>query len=257
MFHPVVATEIEFYLHGAGERFVPSDIIDIINNACSGTGLKVYSVQQERGRDQYEIALLPYADKNAIVIETSRCKALMVDVFAPHGIKTDFTAKPIPDQPGSGLHIHVHLEENGKNIFFRDGYNFCPVLLHAIGGMLELMNPHMPVFAPYEESYLRFTAKSNAPTTVSWGTNNRTTAIRLPNKPADNKHVEHRVAGSDADVARVIDAVLAGIEYGIANKCDPGAPVYGDASLPQYAMPLLVKSLSEARKCMSECIALA
>ncbi len=203
--------------------------------------------------DQYEISLLPSDNKIFVAEETERFKRVIQDAFILQNIKADFSAKPFPDQPGSGLHVHIHLEDGQcRNVFFREDEEFSPYLLHAIGGMLELMNPSMLIFAPHEESYLRFAPGSNAPTTVSWGTNNRTVAIRLPNKPADNKHIEHRVAGSDADVAKVIDAILAGMYHGISNKCDPGKPVYGDASLPQYALPQLARSLEEAEKYAAE-----
>lgn len=245
---PVIATEIEFYLHGAAEKFTPLEVVEYIKAVCESAALGVYSVQQEQGHEQYEVALLPAADKSTIAAETLRCKSLMSEAFASHGIKADFAAKPVLEQPGSGLHVHIHLEENGSNVFLRETEQFSPILLYAIGGLLECMNPCMTFFAPYEESYLRFISKSNAPTTVSWGTNNRTTAIRLPNKPANNKHIEHRVAGSDADPAQVIRAVLEGVEYGIVHQCDPGVPVYGDASLPQYGLKLLAKTLPEALK---------
>lgn len=252
--YPVIATEIEFYLPGAAHKFSPVQVLDIIKEECSRAGIRLESAEQERGIDQYEVALLPHADAGWIAGETEYLKQLMADAFFPHGIKADFSAKPFADQPGSGLHVHIHLEdENGRNVFYREDETFSRHLLHAIGGLLALMNPSMLIFAPNEESYLRFNAQSNTPTTVSWGTNNRTTAIRLPNKPMDNKHIEHRVAGSDADVAKVIEAILIGVEYGITHQCDPGEPVYGDASLPQYKLPLLARSLSEARQYMTEC----
>jgi glutamine synthetase len=143
--------------------------------------------------------------------------------------------------------VHVHLEDDaGRNVFFRDEENFSPLLLNAIGGLLALLNPCMPIFAPTQESYKRFAKNSNAPTTISWGTNNRTVAIRLPTKPMHHKHLEHRVAGSDADVAKVIAAILAGIHYGLTHQCDPGEPIYGDASLPQYNQLLIANNLLQA-----------
>jgi glutamine synthetase len=128
------------------------------------------------------------------------------------------------------------------------------------------MNPCMSIFAPHPESYDRFLhtvnaylvcpTASNVPATVSWGTNNRTVAVRLPPKPSRERHIEHRVSGSDADVTQAIAAVLAGIHYGLKEKSDPGPPVYGDASLPQYGLPKLVTSLEEAITSRDGCAAL-
>jgi glutamine synthetase len=266
-FKAVVATEIEFYLRGLNASLPAAEVISLIESCAKEAGIRLACAEAERGPDQYEVSLPPSADIKRLAWDTERFRQAMCDTFAEQGIKADFSAKPMADAPGSGLHIHVHLEDGqGRNIFFREGEEFSPLLLHAIGGLLELMNPCMPIFAPRQESYARFTAgpnpylvcptATNVPTTVSWGTNNRTTAIRLPNKPMDNKHIEHRVAGSDADIAAVTAAVLAGVHYGLKVKCDPGAAVYGDAALPQYGLPKLAMSLAEAKRYRAECAAL-
>jgi glutamine synthetase len=264
----IVATEIEFYLHGAARELSQPDVIYLIEAECASARIHLACAEAERGPDQFEVSLLPAGDLSRIAVETERFKALMAELFAPRGIRADFAAKPLANAPGSGLHVHVHLEdEQGRNVFFREGEEFSPRLLQAIGGLLALMNPCMPVFAPSEESYRRLTAgpnpylvcptATNVPMTVSWGTNNRTVAVRLPSKPADNKHIEHRVAGSDTNTAQVIGAVLAGIHYGLEAQSDPGPPVYGDASLPQYGLPRLAESLEQARRYRQECGALA
>jgi glutamine synthetase len=247
-FTPVVATEIEFYLHNASQHFASEQVVNLIWEECGKAGIILASVDQERGPDQYEIALKPSYNIKKISTDTERFKVLAKKIFAGHA-ETDFSAKPLLNAPGSGLHVHVHLEDiTGKNIFFREGEEFSSPLLYAIGGLLTKMAEHMIIFAPTEASYSRFSANSNAPTTISWGTNNRTVAIRLPTKPMDNKHIEHRVAGSDADIAKVIDSILVGIEYGILNECNPGEAIYGDASLAQYALQKLPQTLEEAKK---------
>jgi glutamine synthetase len=263
----VVATEIEFYLHGAAARLSPEGTVGLIETACGKAGITLACAETERGPDQYEISLMPADDIAQIAADTERCKTGVTDAFARHEIRADFAAKPMRDVPGSGLHVHVHLEDGqGRNMFFREGESFSPLLLHSIGGLLAFMNPCMPVFAPTEPSYDRFLhtvnayllcpTAANVPLTVSWGTNNRTVAVRLPSKAMDNKHIEHRVAGSDANVAAVIDAVLAGIHYGLKEKCHPGEPTYGDATLAQYGLPPLARSYSEAMRHRNECAAL-
>lgn len=263
----VVATEIEFYLHGAAEKLTAEGVVSFIAEASKKAGITLASAETERGPDQYEVSLMPSEHLARVAEDTERFKSLMTETFAPHAIRADFTAKPMLDAPGSGLHVHVHLEDaQRRNVFFREGESFSPLLLHSIGGLLVLMNPCMPVFAPTEKSYDRFNhtvngyllypTAANVPLTVSWGTNNRTVAVRLPNKAMDNKHIEHRVAGADTDVARVIVAVLAGVHYGLKEKCDPGEPTFGDATLPQYGLPPLAKSLPEALRHRDECTAL-
>jgi len=62
-----------------------------------------------------------------------------------------------------------------------------------------------------------------------WGFNNRTVALRIPDGPSSATRIEHRVAGADANPYLVLAAILAGMSYGMANKCDPGPHVEGDS----------------------------
>ena len=243
MHNYVIATEIEFYLEGLDASITPEEVVDRIKAECAKAAIPLFSAGSEKGHHQYEAALMPSVDKAFIIDQTYQFKQLMNSVFS----KADFTAKPFSHEPGNGLHIHIHCEDKmGNNLFFDKDIRFTEILRYAIGGLLTWMNPCMPIFAPFNASYARFTAKSNAPTTVSWGTNNRTVAIRLPDKSLYNRHIEHRVAGSDADIGKVIDSLITAMEYGIKHQSDPGEPIYGDASLAQYALPKLVTSLEEA-----------
>ncbi len=231
----VMATEIEFYLVGAGAAAYPDALLHDISAALRNAGVDFEDVQRERGVDQYEIALKPSSDLSKIALNTSMLERIVSDVSACQSVRADFSSKPFEDQPGSGLHVHVHLEDlQGGNQFFRSEENYSKYLLFSIGGLLELLPACMPIFSPYEQSFSRFRAKNNVPITVSWGPNNRTVAIRLPTKPMDNKHIEHRVSGADADPAMVMTAILAGIHYGLKMQLYPGDPVHGDASLPMY-----------------------
>ena len=254
---PVVSTEIEFYLHGAGAQFAPAAVLALLEDIAHRSRTPLARAEAERGPHQYEVSLVHTNDVAELTQATNRFKSALTSHFQASPVNVDFRAKPKKDAPGSGLHIHVHLEsKDGKNQFYRTGDIYSDALLHAVGGLLALLNPCMPMFAPSPESYDRFNytandylicpAAANLPLTVSWGANNRTVAVRLPNKPMDHKHLEHRVAGSDADVAATIHAVLSGIHYGLARRCDPGAPTYGDASLPQYGLPRIARSLDEA-----------
>lgn len=159
-----------------------------------------------------------------------------------NGMKADFSAKPFTNQPGNGLHVHVHLADaDGQNVFYKDDATMSDALKFSIGGLLHWMPEHMKIFVPTEESRMRFQyAGDHTPTTVSWGANNRTCAIRLPDNHSHTKHIEHRVSGADADPKAVIEAILEAIHWGLTNKADPGAQIHGDAKLDMYKLPKLV-----------------
>lgn len=242
---PVIATEIEFYLHGE----VPDEAqaLESIAQYCAASALPVAKVEKERSAGQYECSLLPLSVMGAVVAAAA-LKVRIAEAAAALGAEADFSAKPFPAEPGSGLHIHVHLADaTGHNVFFKRDDEMSEALAHCIGGLLATLPEAMIAFAPLAESYLRFAPGGNAPTTLSWGANNRTVALRLPDIGAPHRHIEHRVAGADADIVRVMAAILAGMHYGLVEQVKPPPQIYGDASLPQYKLPVLPRSLSEAR----------
>ena len=244
----VTASEIEFYLHGS-EVFCENAAIEefwtMVRAVCKAADIPIFNIEKERGREQYEISICP-AKPEKTIADTLALKEIIVQAAEKRNMVADFSAKPFADDFGSGLHIHIHLEDEnwgmgGKNIFYKDDALMSDALVYSIGGLLAKMPEDMPIFAPTEASKARFVAGSNAPTTVSWGANNRTTALRLPDSAKDNKRIEHRVSGADADVAKVIQRILSAINYGLEHKIKPPAQIYGDASLVMYDLPRLVE----------------
>lgn len=239
---PVTASEIEFYLPGSESCGSLPEFWEDVRSLCNGAGIRIFNIEKEKGADQHEVALAPCNDPFKTARDTQALKILLASAGKPHGLTPDFSARPYSGQPGSGLHIHVHLaDERGHNVFYKDDERMNDALKFSIGGLLATMREHMSIFAPGEKSFARFTPGGMAPTTISWGANNRTVAIRLPEAAHDNKRIEHRVAGADADPGQVIAAILGGIHYGLTNKCDPGTQIYGDASQEQYGLPKLLE----------------
>jgi glutamine synthetase len=101
-------------------------------------------------------------------------------------------------------------------------------LRHAIGGMKASMRESMAVFAPNANSYRRFVSQSYAPTAPIWGVNNRSVSLRVPAGPPASRHVEHRIAGADANLYLAVAAVLGGALRGMREEVDPGAPTEGN-----------------------------
>ncbi len=237
-FTPVVAAEIEFYLFGA----VPAkldNLWDDLRARCAHASIPLEKTEAERGEGQFEIALTPVSARSAAE-HAIYSKGIITECAQAHGMTASFAAKPLENQPGSGLHIHIHLEDgSGQNIYHKQDALMSDALRFSLGGLLATMLEHLPVFAPTSDSRARFIPGGNAPTTISWGANNRTTALRLPDSIASAKHIEHRVAGADADPAAVIAAILEGILHGLAHQSNPGTQIYGDASLEMYALPKL------------------
>lgn len=248
-FMPVMAAELEFYLCGdVSKKLLLKRIFEHCDIADE--------VEKEKGDQQYEVQFHPTADAVLLANTIARVRETISELSAQYSVKADFAAKPFPDQPGSGMHVHLSIQDvSGYNLFSKRGDSESMMLQHAVGGLLELMPASMVYFSPDEASYSRFAKASDAPTTLSWGGNNRTVALRLPTTTADpeNRRIEHRVPAANSDPYMVLACVLAGAHYGIENKILPAVDkVYGNASDEQYHLPSLPRSLKEARACVHE-----
>jgi len=245
-FTPIMAAELEFY---SGD-----ETLETIREKLRQNKIPVIKIEREKGLSQFEIALPPTSDIAALAGNIARAKEV---------ISGDFSAKPDENQPGSGLHIHLSLhDKSGKNIFAKAGDAEALEMLYAIGGLLAVLPESMIYFAPNADSYKRFTANyhaacetyDNAPTKICWGGNNRTAAIRIPESTAspENRHIEHRVPGADADPFAAIAAILAGAHYGLMNQINPPEKIYGNAYEPQYKSAKLPGNLAEAERLSRE-----
>lgn len=230
---PVVAAELEFYvvdpetLRPSGTQIdgssvtaleVMSPFLDELFAHAKVMELPAETAISEYAPGQLEIVLRHRADALRAADDAVLWKRLVRGVAAKHGLLATFMAKPFTGHAGSGLHIHASL---GENLFAVDE----ALMRHAIGGLLATLEDAMAIFAPTANSYRRFQSQSYAPTSGTWGFNNRTVAVRIP---TGVPHLEHRVAGADANPYLAIAAVLAGMQHGIEHQLDPGPPVEGN-----------------------------
>ncbi len=253
--HPVMATELEFYLvEHDGREFGPrmsripgsdlpqtglqyammEDLVDIddflsdLDHYCQVQNIPAGAVLSEFSPGQFEVNLM-HVDNPMHACEHAVLLKRAVKAAALHnGLAATFMAKPFAGIAGSGLHIHVSmLDDDGNNIFAGESQYgpFSDTLRHAIGGLGEMMAESMAVLAPNANSYRRYVPGSFVPATPSWGMNHRGVALRIPLSSPVNSRVEHRVAGADANPYLVVAAVLAGLHHGITQKCEPGKMV--------------------------------
>ncbi|MDP3848723.1 MAG: glutamine synthetase family protein [Pseudomonas sp.] len=200
-------------LEGAQEQGIPAD-----------------AVVKESAPAQFEINLHHVADPLKACDYALLLKRLVKNIAYDHEMDTTFMAKPYPNQAGNGLHVHISiLDKDGTNIFKSEDPATNDALRHAIGGIIETMPASMAFLCPNVNSYRRFGEKFFVPTSPTWGIDNRTVALRVPNDTADAVRIEHRVAGADANPYLVMASVLAGIHHGLTNQIEPGAPLEGNA----------------------------
>jgi glutamine synthetase len=197
--------------------------------AARAQGLPAETLMSEYSPGQFEITLHHRADALRAVDEAVMFKRVLRGVAQKHGLIACFMAKPFTQRAGSGLHVHVSLADGaGENLFASDDPAGTPLLRQVIGGMKSVMGESLAIFAPNANSYRRFVSQSYAPVAPIWGINNRSVSLRVPAGPAASRHVEHRIAGADANLYLSVAAVLGAAARGIDQKLDPGAPVEGN-----------------------------
>lgn len=250
--HPVMATELEFYLvEHDGDTFNPrlpkipgselpqdglqfanfDDLDDIepflvdLDHYCNAQNIPAGAALSEYSPGQFEVNLAHIDDPVLACDHAILLKRAVKAAARKNGLAATFMAKPFSEFSGNGLHMHISLlDDDGNNVFAgecKDG-EFSDVLRHAIGGMAQAMPESMAIFAPNANSYRRYAPNAYVPATPNWGPNHRDLAMRIPVSSQKNRRVEHRVAGADANPYLVVAAVMAGIHYGIKNQCDPG-----------------------------------
>jgi len=260
---PVVATEMEFYLLEAGDDIVPRPklgsipgirlkqeglqyltledlwendaLLMDIHRHCEMQNIPVTTALSEFAPGQFEINLHHVDDPITACDQGVMLKRIIKGSAFKHGLGASFMAKPFADYAGSGLHIHASLfDEKGNNVFANASSKKKPAISntmnHAIGGLQKTMADAMAIFAPNANSYRRLQPFSFVPLSPNWGYNHRGVALRIPVCDSNNMRVEHRVASADANSYLVMAAMLAGIHYGIKNKCEP-SPMLAEGTM--------------------------
>lgn len=264
---PVVAIELEFYIidpvHSALDPVRPpnsrdvrwqsrqtqvlsiselhefADVFADIARACQDQNVPVDTFLRENGPGQYEVNLKHVADPLLAADHAVLLKRIVKGVARRHDYDATFMAKPYGQHAGSGMHVHFSLlDEEGANVFVGDGNEPSPMLLGAVGGLLETMADSMAVFAPNANSYRRVTISEHAPMFASWGYETRSAAVRVITSRTDATRLEHRVAGADANPYLVLAAILDGALIGIDRQIAPGEPLVADNHTPGHeALP--------------------
>ena len=96
------------------------------------------------------------------------------------GLDVSFAPKITAGKAGSGMHIHMRLMRDGRNITLGADGNLSEEALRAIAGLME-MAPSITSFGNKNPtSYFRLVPHQEAPTNVCWGDCNRSALVRVP-----------------------------------------------------------------------------
>ena len=199
-----------------------------IRNHMYAAGLDVEGAKGECNFGQHEVGFL-YSDALAAADNHVVYKNAAKEIAAQHGKSVTFMAKP-NQREGSSCHIHLSLRgADGDLVFWdADADRRTPLYDSFIAGVLATAADFTLFFAPNINSYKRFADGSFAPTTVGWGLDNRTCAVRLVGRGAGAR-MENRIPGADTNPYLALAAMIAGGLHGIDNELDLEPELTGNA----------------------------
>ena len=185
-------------------------------------------------------------------------KYVVHNVAHEHEKTATFMPKPIPNDNGSGMHVHQSLAKDGKNIFAGSGYaGLSETALYYIGGIIKHAKALNAFSNPSTNSYKRLVPGFEAPVLLAYSARNRSASIRIPHVNSEKaRRIELRFGDPMANPYLAFSAMLmAGID-GIKNKIHPGEPIdknlYDLPAEEQVNIPTVAVSLEDALAALNQ-----
>lgn len=216
--------------------------------------------------EQNEIEFLPVAAEDA-ADQLMVAKWIIRNLAYRYGYDITFAPKITTGKAGSGLHIHMRIMKDGKNMMLEEG-KLSPVARKAIAGMMELA-PSITAFGNTNPmSYFRLVPHQEAPTNVCWGDRNRSVLVRVPLgwaaksdmsrianplEPASNydttqkQTVEMRSPDGSADLYQLIAGLAVACRHGfeMENALEIAERTYVNVNIHQKEHADKVKGLAQ------------
>ncbi|HVQ89115.1 MAG TPA: glutamine synthetase family protein [Actinomycetes bacterium] len=219
-------------------------------------GLYCESAKGECNFGQHEIAFrfddaLTTCDNHVIY------KTGAKEIAAQEGVSLTFMAK-FNEREGNSCHIHISLRGNGTHGLAdgepvmagdADSYGLSTLGQQFIAGQIARLRELTLFYAPNINSYKRFVPGSFAPTTVAWGRDNRTCALRLVGH-GQSLRIENRVPGGDINPYLAVSALIAAGLDGIDRGLDLEEALAGNAY--QADLPSVPHTMHDALQLWQE-----
>ncbi|HVI47971.1 MAG TPA: glutamine synthetase family protein [Chitinophaga sp.] len=226
-----------------------SDLFDLLKRF----DVPLEGLHTETGPGVYEAAIahtdiLTAADR-AVLFKTA-----VKEIAYRHGIIATFMAKWNEALPGCGGHVHQSLwdEQQQENLFYDydDPLHMSGLMKQYVAGQLFCLPHILPMYAPTVNSYKRLVEGAWAPTTLTWGRDNRTVALRVLSGSKKSARLETRVPGADTNPYLVMAACLASGLYGIRHGLSLDQPAVIGNGYRDFSHGTLPRNLDEATRHM-------
>ena len=203
------------------------DVISEICDSMIDLGWGPYQNDHEDANGQFEMNW-DYDDALVTADRHVFFKYMVKAITEKHGLRATFMPKPFSNLTGNGCHAHVSVwDKTGQNNLFEDSSDemgLSTTAYHFLGGILHNAQALTAVFNPTVNSYKRIDAQVTtsgatwSPNAVTYGGNNRTHMVRIP----DKGRFELRLMDGAANPYLLQAGVLAAGLDGVENERDPG-----------------------------------
>ena len=204
--------------------------LDVISEICTTMvklGWGPYQNDHEDANGQFEINW-NFNDALTTADQLAFFKFMVKSIAEKHGRRATFMPKPFVNLTGNGCHVHLSVWDMGrkKNLFHdgKDEMGLSKLAYHFLGGLMHHAESLVAITNPTVNSYKRINAPQTisgatwAPNTVTFGGNNRTHMVRIP----DEGRTEFRLPDGAANPYLMMAGILAAGLHGIDEKMDPG-----------------------------------
>jgi len=209
-----------------------SDLFNEFIDYFNSLDIELECLHCETGPGVWEAAIkydsgIASADKAALF------KTVAKTFFQKRDLTATFMAKWSMDYPGQSGHVHQSLYDlkTGKSLFHDPKAlgSMSEIMRWYTAGVLKYMKPFIAMTAPTINSYTRLTKGAWAPTSATWGIDNRTTALRVIPGSKNSQRLEFRIGAADCNPYIISAAVIGAGLKGIEEKLPLCKPLKGNA----------------------------
>jgi glutamine synthetase len=208
-----------------------------ISRELQQLGIPVEAMAPEYSGGQVEVNI-HHAPALEAADHTVLARYFIREIARSCGLGATFLAKPWTDQAGNGLHVHQSLWSGRTNVMHEQGA-LSDLARGYLAGQLVHMRELALLGCSNPNAYHRRADMSFAPTTICWGVDNRTVAVRAIVGSEGSTRIEQRDASADCNIYLAFAGQFGSGLDGVQRQIPLGPPVTcnayertGDEQLP-------------------------
>lgn len=201
---------------------IRAEMVKVLNQV----GIETFVVHHEVAQAQGEIGI-KFGDMLEAADNVQKLKYVVKMVAHLNGKTATFMPKPLYGDNGNGMHTHISIWKDGKNLFAGDKYQgLSDLALNFLGGVLTHARSVAAFTNASTNSYKRLIPGFEAPSILAYSAQNRSASIRIPyNQGEKAKRLEFRFPDSSSNPYLAFSSLLMAGLNGIINKMPAGEPM--------------------------------